>query len=111
MTLAATVPTKRSSKLEELNYLLEVDTTGDGGFDYWITLENRESGSWARSLFDLQSGVSYYDEMFQGSIEVVGRAIVGRIGLDALGAPTRVLVCGVTQRANGDDYGDVTGRR
>lgn len=106
LTVAADLPEGQSALVELLNYVVVLETTGDGDWDFWITYENRESGSWSPSMTDWGESMSYFDERFPGAVVHADDGVIGRIPLDRLGDPGAINICAVTQRASPD--GDVT---
>lgn len=78
--------------------MVEADDSGE--FNYWLSVENRESGAWAASLTDWSTNYTYDQEEFPGSFSVEGAKVAIRIPLDTLGSPSLVRLSAITQRAD-----------
>lgn len=95
--LAAAPPASVSTIDGEYNLTFVVDVDGDSFGDYWISLENRESGAWSPVLYDVRESSNYYDDRFPGGLTLVGELLLGRVSRTALGTPNAASVCAVTQ--------------
>ena len=107
LTMAANVPESMPSTVAEINYLVVIDSIGDGDWDYWISLTNLENGAWTPTLTDWIVGHDYAGPAFPGSVIVKGDSILGGVPITALGNADHLRVCVVTQRSK-PHSGDLT---
>lgn len=99
LRLAGNPPTGVDGSVEQINYLVIIDTDGPQEMDYWLTAENRSSGEYAYALTDYSIGYNYDSENdeFPGSATVADDLVLWRIPLAALGDPSSMRLSIWTQ--------------
>jgi hypothetical protein len=102
---AKNLPDGRSSLAEDLNYTFVFETTGDRNFDYWVSLENRENGTWSATFTNSSTGMSKSGDVFPGTLQG-DQSVNGSVEFDSFGAPSMLRRCVITQRVT--PAGEVT---
>jgi hypothetical protein len=96
LTLAAAPPDLDAS-VDEITYLIILDTHGDDDPEYWIGLQNLSDAAYRPTMNDWVAGTAFDGDAFPGGAAVEGRLAAWRVPLGALGSPGRIRMSAVTQ--------------
>ena len=95
-TIAATYPSAKA----DVSYLVAIEADGSGDSDYWLTLTNREDGSWVPELTDWATSETYPDKEFPGAGAPSKSTVSFRVDLESLGSPGELRLSVITQVAD-----------
>jgi hypothetical protein len=97
--LAAEPPARISPKDELVTYVVAIDTTDDGVWDYWLGLHNRSDGTFVGTFDDWAADGHFQGNgKFRGAILARNDSIGGWLPLAVLGDPSTIGYC-VSARA------------
>ena len=94
LRLASGPPSGVDGSVEQMTYLIVIDTDGPEDMDYWVTAENRSSGNFAFTLTDWADSYTYDTDTgdYPGAGAIADDTILWRLPLDALGSPSRLRI-------------------